>query len=222
MRASPARAGMYRAFKSLFFGPPRFPRTRGDVPRAGWASLPGRPLPPHARGCTPRGGRRSPSMTASPARAGMYRRRSPSRCAPPRFPRTRGDVPYRDSAKVLETRLPPHARGCTPRLELAHRPSPASPARAGMYPRPRPRTARRRRFPRTRGDVPANRSSSALSAPLPPHARGCTPLLVGEENRLFASPARAGMYPVRDRSDSALAGFPRTRGDVPPRVISRL
>ena len=131
------------------------------------------------------------------------------------FPRTRGDVPRAPWRVKRCTRLPPHARGCTcfPR----HEPGPgrASPARAGMYRRRRPRSISGPGFPRTRGDVPPCSLPGRYPSSLPPHARGCTRKLDPRVVHVVASPARAGMYRFSEAWESLDAGFPRTRGDVP-------
>ena len=70
--ASPARAGMYPLSARRTGARPRFPRTRGDVPRARRDAKRRVALPPHARGCTVHRTVRFRSHSASPARAGMY------------------------------------------------------------------------------------------------------------------------------------------------------
>ena len=111
--ASPAHAGMYPLQLCLPIGDPRFPRTRGDVPPDVGQRRRVNALPPHTRGCTPigcSGGRR---QGASPAHAGMYLMRRGSGRTAPRFPRTRGDVPYLGILTATGAELPPHTRGCT-------------------------------------------------------------------------------------------------------------
>ena len=152
--ASPARAGMYlRRFVEAHLGA-GFPRTRGDVPPPPSASKSSRTLPPHARGCTPTARPRSRPGRASPARAGMYPVRPVASKWTSGFPRTRGDVPPMGCPVPENTRLPPHARGCTRVRDLAGRRAVASPARAGMYPCSRTSALVQSGFPRTRGDVP--------------------------------------------------------------------
>ena len=215
LSASPARAGMYPAWDSVATPWARFPRTRGDVPHAVYALLAPFQLPPHARGCTLLFLSLSPTPRASPARAGMYRDAVGDLHRDPSFPRTRGDVPEAGFEGTAGARLPPHARGCTLPDQYRDGEPAASPARAGMYPsRPR-HTAPRPGFPRTRGDVPPQYAGPDTGCRLPPHARGCTLVVLSAMTYLPASPARAGMYPATCRSRSAAGGFPRTRGDVP-------
>ena len=69
-RASPARAGMYRAREGAPCQPGRFPRTRGDVPYDELAGRSRPRLPPHARGCTrPRDVQRRVRRAPPPPRA---------------------------------------------------------------------------------------------------------------------------------------------------------
>ena len=134
---------------------------------------------------------------------------------PRRFPRTRGDVPDSPNPLTLATTLPPHTRGCTSTTGGGTGGRTASPAHAGMYPRPRSEAGRGACFPRTRGDVPRGREAAPDARGLPPHTRGCTRRRAGAGRDLRASPAHAGMYLGFIMSDGAEKGFPRTRGDVP-------
>ena len=219
--ASPARAGMYPGPTRYRRRPLRFPRTRGDVPTVQAHSSGTVMLPPHARGCTPRPLAQPSVFGASPARAGMYPASSRRWRTPPRFPRTRGDVP-KDALREIDTReLPPHARGCTDRLEVVGLHPAASPARAGMYLVEEAVVGVEQRFPRTRGDVPAIYPRSNSADRLPPHARGCTFRRLRRRRRHLASPARAGMYRIPAAGRCPRAGFPRTRGDVPRRSLRR-
>ena len=130
--ASPARAGMDLEPARSTFGSICFPRTRGDGPRVMRRMLMIQGLPPHARGWTAAPPRCAPVRGASPARAGMDRRRTRRRARRNCFPRTRGDGPPSWTMTREETVLPPHARGWT-RVTLAANLGPrASPARAGM------------------------------------------------------------------------------------------
>ena len=194
-RASPARAGMYPPYNTHNGRAQRFPRTRGDVPSMALSGSAGGGLPPHARGCTPHQVTPTLPAGASPARAGMYRAVDGPHGLGDGFPRTRGDVPIYAPRCSISAALPPHARGCTDKCPTPIPRIRASPARAGMYPRSWRRRAWRCGFPRTRGDVPCRAPRSAPSAPLPPHARGCTSEGGAASLLIDASPARAGMYP---------------------------
>ena len=213
--ASPARAGMYQNAVALYQVHPGFPRTRGDVPFTWPGQTTPAWLPPHARGCTPAYPAPRAPRTASPARAGMYLPGLPEAGRGRSFPRTRGDVPSTRRARNSAIRLPPHARGCTRDMSALRWRARASPARAGMYLFTRRSARCRRRFPRTRGDVPRTLGPRGMSARLPPHARGCTDDDLPPGQAARASPARAGMYLTRRRGWRSWSGFPRTRGDVP-------
>ena len=152
--ASPAHAGMYRVRRRGRRAGGGFPRTRGDVPDAWERGYQMGLLPPHTRGCTRRGPPLRARRRASPAHAGMYRAARSRPRARPRFPRTRGDVPYSPSSPPASDRLPPHTRGCTPAAGEAVEGAAASPAHAGMYRWRISWPAATIRFPRTRGDVP--------------------------------------------------------------------
>ena len=195
--ASPARAGMYLILTETPTDRGSFPRTRGDVPAGLARSAFACALPPHARGCTSCRMARRVSAAASPARAGMYPQRAYSNFKFMSFPRTRGDVPELPSYPRHGEGLPPHARGCTVHGMTDAAGVGASPARAGMYPRPTRRRTPPSSFPRTRGDVPAKHRRLIVRQQLPPHARGCTALAHSRRIGYGASPARAGMYPLQ-------------------------
>ena len=194
--ASPARAGMYPSRPLRAPARASFPRTRGDVPYVESIRYWAKGLPPHARGCTAVSGQAARGRAASPARAGMYPIVGSMLILTQRFPRTRGDVPQPGASGWRSTRLPPHARGCTAAPRAAGRTFGASPARAGMYPAAVAEPVVPPGFPRTRGDVPSRMAASWRVSTLPPHARGCTPGCAGHLDKLSASPARAGMYPL--------------------------
>ncbi len=192
-----------------------FPRTRGDVPILAQATLTAGWLPPHTRGCTRFGPAVSKRRYASPAHAGMYRAHGSVATTGRGFPRTRGDVP-RDQHRCTSCgRLPPHTRGCTSESGATRLRTGASPAHAGMYPTSSPAPTTRRRFPRTRGDVPDGRDDRQADRRLPPHTRGCTARAGRAVRNPGASPAHAGMYRTPSCSIRGPMSFPRTRGDVP-------
>ena len=69
---------------------------------------------------------------ASPARAGMDRRKDIREAAKYRFPRTRGDGPVYTTVGGLPSLFPPHARGWTASRFTPLIVAAVSPARAGM------------------------------------------------------------------------------------------
>ena len=172
-------------------------------------------LPPHTRGCTPASGSAVGGAAASPAHAGMYLILGRPAPVSNGFPRTRGDVPAPAPFVPRGYPLPPHTRGCTSRIAPSHGLDGASPAHAGMYPLRGSRFSALRRFPRTRGDVPAMTACAWCEEALPPHTRGCTWAESWRSQGRGASPAHAGMYRKADSAALASTGFPRTRGDVP-------
>ena len=142
---------------------------------------------------------------ASRARSG------PSR----RFPRTRGDGPVRAARSSAAPPFPPHSRGWTHHGIQAVTRLPVSPALAGMDLASDSAFGTPRRFPRTRGDGPANGLTLRQLAQFPPHSRGWTlrPELRDRWGRV--SPALAGMDPLRATPGPDRRRFPRTRGDGP-------
>ena len=197
--ASPAHAGMYLMGLGRGSVKRGFPRTRGDVPGAHSGHKAASALPPHTRGCTRPAQGRAHRRWASPAHAGMYRRRPGRRWSGTSFPRTRGDVPSRRRAAWRGWPLPPHTRGCTPEAEPETPETLASPAHAGMYPSTPCDSPFATRFPRTRGDVPRPSLRARPTMSLPPHTRGCTFRPLCAPAPADASPAHAGMYPQSPR-----------------------
>ncbi len=194
-RVGPARAGMFPGAPVRARHRGGRPRTRGDVPRAGWWCRPCRRSAPHARGCSHlRGGGRRGRRVGS-ARAGMFPPRTPAAGGFWRRPRTRGDVPEAQLAYEQAVQSAPHARGCSPELLPQQRGARVGPARAGMFRSSLTSRTSPRGRPRTRGDVPLSNGEYVLPAKSAPHARGCSVLLdgglaVGEVNL-----AHAGCFP---------------------------
>ena len=129
------------------------------------------------------------------------------------FPRTRGDVPERESLGENTSEFPPHTRGCT-----ATRPVPisrpdVSPAHAGMYLYSGGKKRGHPRFPRTRGDVPLLWLSDHSAAPFPPHTRGCTSIGSCIPLGSWVSPRTRGDVPNFRVKESLIWPFPpHTRG----------
>ena len=171
---SPARAGMDPSGLTQLTSGSRFPRTRGDGPKAARASGLTVEFPPHARGWTQRRRCADRGKQVSPARAGMDRVGVVATSAPRGFPRTRGDGPLEDGDRWIFKAFPPHARGWTRLLAASQGGDHVSPARAGMD---RHRLRWRLRpagFPRTRGDGPSRGCPRRWIWRFPPHARGWT------------------------------------------------
>ena len=212
---SPAPAGMVPPAYSAACATTRFPRTRGDGPRATAAISTRSAVPPH-----PRGWSRPPPIPAartpgSPAPAGMVPRAQSKGASGPGFPRTRGDGPNGEVDASSAPAVPPHPRGWSRMAGLLPVPPGGSPAPAGMVPSSRPPLCRMRRFPRTRGDGPWYSVQSDVPPMVPPHPRGWSLRAANLPVGTHGSPAPAGMVPSRNKPQSPPARFPRTRGDGP-------
>ena len=131
------------------------------------------------------------------------------------FPRMRGDVPVLQGVASVVAEFSPHARGCSQALRYNHGPVNVFPAYAGMF-RIASNTSRNaKRFPRIRGDVPAEPASTKPGGKFSPHTRGCSSFTRGPRNDIIVFPAYAGMFRSLEQLGRTLSGFPRIRGDVP-------
>ena len=218
---SPASAGMDLRRGCGAARMSRFPRERGDGPPRMWRWTLPVSFPPRARGWTANSAANTVRGTVSPASAGMdpY---APSLLYPARrFPRERGDGPWRRSSASPEWGFPPRARGWTSRSPARILPKVVSPASAGMDHGGVIAESIDTRFPRERGDGPPSRTPPAGRFRFPPRARGWTAHRHRLEPRPRVSPASAGM----DLSGVSIPGtknrFPRERGDGPPRTAER-
>src|SRR5690606_32314267 len=110
---SPAYAGIDLILGPLANGGPRFPRIRGDRPlhRLCWGSPCS--FPPHTRGSTLSCTHRPSRSIVSPAYARIDRSLRRDTLGPSRFPRIRGDRPYRSVDRSQRPEFPPHTRGST-------------------------------------------------------------------------------------------------------------
>ncbi len=113
MVVSPARAGIDPGRHGEEVPRRRFPRARGDRPSDGPRRRPAGRFPPRARGST--AGSREPALPdrVSPARAGIDRAYGERPEVRLRFPRARGDRPFRPGAYAIHRRFP-RARGDRP------------------------------------------------------------------------------------------------------------
>ena len=89
------------------------------------------------------------------------------------------------------------------------------PAYAGMFHSLPTLLIQRQRFPRIRGDVPAQHSSMMIRSPFSPHTRGCSPGCARSRSCLGVFPAYAGMFRLGRLPRATCTSFPRIRGDVP-------
>ena len=186
---------MFRGWNSPSKKANRFPRVRGDVPKAD--------------ACSFLGG------VVFPACAGMFLSPKQIPNDRPRFPRVRGDVPYLGDDLAKGVVFSPRARGCSaPRL--GNTPGDGVfPACAGMFHLALPSRWDWWRFPRVRGDVPLMPVGGFPVALFSPRARGCSFLQAALTRGGDVFPACAGMFRSSHKGQAWIAGFPRVRGDVP-------
>ena len=71
-------------------------------------------------------------------------------------------------------------------------------------------------FPHSRGDVPAGAGTSNANTSFSPLTWGCSGAGRYCAGREFVFPTHVGMFLGGDAAISAIAGFPHSRGDVPP------
>ena len=190
---SPAGAGMDLQFKTGFHRLFRFPRRRGDGPKAParWVVL--QPFPPQARGWTRVVQVKSVIPLVSPAGAGMDLDRRDCRPPPRCFPRRRGDGPTICLLLFFVQVFPPQARGWTVDEEIPPGPRHVSPAGAGMDLSIPTKSAVAPCFPRRRGDGPDTKTYRGTCSTFPPQARGWTAHLRMGRKASQVSPAGAGM-----------------------------
>ena len=192
-KASPALAGMDPTPDRARADRGRFPRARGDGPGRARQAIRLAALPPRSRGWTWMASPFFRDWHASPALAGMD---PPPQRAPHghhRFPRARGDGPSDLDMTLLTRTLPPRSRGWTLLVSTCQGGRDASPALAGMDLHLRLRSHYGDRFPRARGDGPAEERRRFGVEALPPRSRGWTQGVEQQADTAKASPALAGM-----------------------------
>ena len=221
IRVFPACAGMFRVGSSTIRSIGRFPRVRGDVPMNRWLLLSTRRFSPRARGCSSQMNSILNRLFVFPACAGMFPRRSHQPPYPSGFPRVRGDVPALLIPRPVVTAFSPRTRGCSHATSAATPIDRVFPACAGMFPSDTFADALPLRFPRARGDVPRFSVPKTRNVLFSPRTRGCSdPMTQGiVVDHVF--PAHAGMFPLTDTVAAIAESFPRARGDVPARSITR-
>ena len=157
-----------------------------------------------------------------PAPAGMDpgRSASPPKCA--WIPRTRGDGPLRVARADQLGVDSPHPRGWTAYSECTPYSHEGFPAPAGMDPSATTRCAGRAWIPRTRGDGPAGLTALVDAAEDSPHPRGWTLLRPHGPAPAVGFPAPAGMDLRQSHGPRQHPRIPRTRGDGPRSLRSRM
>ena len=133
-----------------------------------------------------------------------------------RFPRPRGDGPWRGRGPGRAPRVPPPARGWTIAGRVVSWSGRGSPARAGMDLSQAFNSPPTMRFPRPRGDGPERPPHHRPGERVPPPARGWTLEHLGQPRGRHGSPARAGMDLHHSPLPAGPVWFPRPRGDGPP------
>ena len=154
-----------------------------------------------------------------PAHAGMDLRRL--RAPPPRpgFPRPRGDGPVATRRGCRQSMVSPPTRGWTLHVPSGSSSTSGFPAHAGMDPAGRRSRPECRRFPRPRGDGPRASCGWSACKRVSPPTRGWTDRVDRPHVQSVGFPAHAGMDPRAWSIRSAVARFPRPRGDGPVRAF---
>ena len=171
------------------------PRTRGDGPQIGLFDSRVGMASPHTRGWTRLLRQRGAGTGGFPAHAGMDPRRLYPSTRSPGLPRTRGDGPVILWMTVTPEQASPHTRGWTRLSGEQGAEAGGFPAHAGMDPHRVRYSVAAMRLPRTRGDGPALRRTSADTSTASPHTRGWTRLDPRPHVVENGFPAHAGMDP---------------------------
>ena len=194
----PACAGMFLKPHTRHPRPQSFPRVRGDVPA--------------------QTGKLLVMLVVFPACAGMFLDTKYEVTIGHGFPRVRGDVPLDSWDTADSTGFSPRARGCSGGVPHLCHIIEVFPACAGMFLETPCSKWYLIGFPRVRGDVPTARARQWGSIQFSPRARGCSSSRNTPSPPTPVFPACAGMFRRYAVLRSRLGGFPRVRGDVPPRV----
>ena len=184
-------------FRKLWFAcasKPRFPRIRGDVPGTlrKWTTIMW--FSPHTRGCSDGEAVAYITTMVFPAYAGMFLWPTPHHHGLTSFPRIRGDVPMFSMVARLIGKFSPHTRGCSAVNMLFHVVMHVFPAYAGMFLKIISERENLPRFPRIRGDVPAELDKQDVMDEFSPHTRGCSSYQRDVTVGFGVFPAYAGMF----------------------------
>ena len=131
------------------------------------------------------------------------------------FPRPRGDGPLPRVLLAYHHPVSPPTRGWTSITPSPEVSASGFPAHAGMDRHCRSSLRGDRRFPRPRGDGPAQRRTRPRNVTVSPPTRGWTAKTESLRTGGVGFPAHAGMDPGRDRRPPTGTRFPRPRGDGP-------
>src|SRR5690606_8130154 len=130
-------------------------------------------------------------------------------------PRRRGGVPKTDSGVAPMSPSSPPTRGCSAVGDVRGGGGVVLPADAGVFRRPSPRSADRRRPPRRRGGVPPLEMCAVGVPWSSPPTRGCSVASAARLIGRLVLPADAGVFRWTTRSRQGSRRPPRRRGGVP-------
>ncbi len=150
-----------------------------------------------------------------PARAGMVRPAPRGVRGDGGAPRPRGDGPEQERVDPRRRMCSPPARGWSQVRTPGQRGALVLPARAGMVPARPVVTSRPNCAPRPRGDGPMVSVSRNPARTCSPPARGWSLRADLGDGVTRVLPARAGMVPAVERSQTRRVSAPRPRGDGP-------
>ena len=218
----PAHAGMDPADSHGVSGARRFPRARGDGPLDDLLKFADLLVSPRTRGWTRDAAGEKPNLNGFPAHAGMDPRTSSTPGASSRFPRARGDGPWRTKAAKDARMVSPRTRGWTQYWPAFSNRSNGFPAHAGMDPRKNAHLVSCRGFPRARGDGPHDEADWVGGHGVSPRTRGWTRRIALTRGHTAGFPAHAGMDPAWGSSIRRRDRFPRARGDGPSLQVALL
>ena len=214
-QVSPVHAGIYPQAQETEKWRSSFPRSCGDIPSGPAQSSHGARFPPFMRGYTR--GVRSDSLRfcVSPVHAGIYHNLFAPFLARISFPRSCGDIPSECWDSPTLSVFPPFMRGYTRSKRLTDFSAQVSPVHAGIYLFPMPSASVSACFPRSCGDIPAERAAYRDGFRFPPFMRGYTCGARYEKAARQVSPVHAGIYPAWLIRWTGLRRFPRSCGDIP-------
>ncbi len=214
----PARAGLFPGVGATADPWHRGPRACGAVPCPLGHSATPREWSPRVRGCSLEGARGGQQVVVVPARAGLFPRAGHPGTRLRGGPRACGAVPQNRRLRDGGLRWSPRVRGCSPEPAATGRRVAVVPARAGLFPGPRPHSTSSACGPRACGAVPMRTASLVGAAEWSPRVRGCSRRTGGIRLADVVVPARAGLFPPPHTTELQHSCGPRACGAVPGRL----
>ncbi len=210
----PARAGVFRAISST--GPLSWggPRASGGVPAFPWSRALDAVWSPRERRCSAANSGRKPPPTVVPARAGVFRSRTPAQTFRSGGPRASGGVPVSADASQPGQEWSPRERGCSELSGFDVCVGIVVPARAGVFRPSLYAPPSSPRGPRASGGVPTLQVRPRGLGRWSPRERGCSGADRAVPPRGSVVPARAGVFRRRPRCRRRSCG-PRASVGVP-------